>query len=137
MRLEPDYPMIAVSKDDTKHQTYTFHEIDKCRSARPGHNELLLCPNANLYYREDDNSCIVGLFKRNMQVVRDHCRWKAAARKSYSLQVNANQFLVFLPESEELKIVCSDGVRTIEKRMEVDGHQLVTIQGLCKGYISR
>ena len=47
------------------------------------------------------------------------------------------QFNVFVPEPQELKIVCADGQNTVEKRLEIVGHQLVTIQGLCKGYIDR
>ena len=68
---------------------------------------------------------------------REHCRWKAAKRESYSLQINANQFSTFVPEPTELRIECKNGSLTTEKMMEIAGHQLITIQGLCKGYIGR
>ena len=44
---------------------------------------------------------------------------------------------MYVPQSEELKIVCKDGQATVEKRIEISGHQLITIQGLCKGYVER
>ena len=137
MRLEGEHELIALCKDETRHQVFSWADIDRCKAARPVQNGLILCPNANVIQRRDDNSCIVGLFKRNNKVIREHCRWKAAKRESYSLQINANQFSTFVPEPTELRIECKNGSLTTEKTMEIDGHLLITIQGLCKGYIGR
>ena len=137
MRIHSDERLIAVSKDDQKHQVYEYSQLEKCAPVGTGHGRLLLCPNANIYYGSDQKSCITGLFRRDMSVVREYCRWKSVPREAYALQRNSNQFVVFLPEATELKIVCSDGTRAIERRIEISGHNLVTIQGLCRGYVSR
>ena len=137
MRIHSDDRILAVSKDDQKHQIYDFSQLDKCKPVGTGHGRLLLCPNANIYFRAEHNSCIVGLFKRDMEVIKDYCRWKSVKKEPYALQKNSNQFIVFVPTSTELKIVCTDGTRTIENRIEIIGHNLVTVQGLCRGFIDR
>ena len=138
MRVHSDESLIAVSKDDQSHQLYTWAQLDKCSPVGTGHGRLLLCPNANVYFRSDHESCISGLFRKNMQTVREYCRWKnVPVKESYALQRNSNQFLIFVTKTVELKIACSDGQRTLEKRIEIEGHHLVTIQGMCRGYVER
>ena len=91
LRIEAENDLIAVSRDDTRHQVYSWSDLHSCKRSGAGQQGLLLCPNANVYYREDDANCLVGLFKRKMDVVRNECRWKSATKSAYAIQVNANQ----------------------------------------------
>lgn len=137
MRIHSDNTLLAVSKDDTRHQIYSTSEITKCTPVGTGHGRLLLCPNANVYYKSEHKDCITGLFKRDMEVIKEYCTWKMVNKEPYVLQRNSNQFLVYVPEPTELKVVCSDGSRSIEDRSEINGHTKVTVQGMCKAYCDR
>ena len=137
LRIHSDTPMIAVSRDDSQHQLYTHRELDECLPIGTGHGRLMLCPNNNIYLKNEHKSCVIGLFKRDHSMVREYCRWKTVPREAYAMQKNSNQFTVYLPQSAEAKFVCTDGDRAISRREEVNGHVIFTIQGLCRVYVDR
>ena len=60
LRIEAENDLIAVSRDDTRHQVYSWSDLHSCKKSGAGQHGLLLCPNANVYFREDDNNCLVG-----------------------------------------------------------------------------
>ena len=137
MRIHSDTKLVAISKDDSKHQVYSYEQLQKCQQVGTNHGSLLLCPDANIYFQDEHKSCVIGLFKRDSSIIKDYCRWKMVPREPYALQKSSNQFLVFLPDETEAKFVCDDGTRSLEKRMEIIGHNIVTVQGMCRAYIGR
>ena len=131
LSLRPESEMIAISEDDARHLLFDQSSLDKCHFV----GKLRVCDEANVINTKNKQSCLSALFLKDIEAVKNHCRWHSSSRSEFIQQINSNQFICYFTQPQtNFKITCSDGRDTVEKRLAVDGAVRLTLQGGCRAY---
>lgn len=126
---DPEQPLLAVTKDEGAFKALTRRELAGCKSLAGTY----FCGNTNLYDRRVDTACIIGLYRRNRNIITEHCRWRTTYQSDYSLQLGNNRFLLYLDKEDEVKLVCNaEQNKAISSTLH--GLNVVTVPALCRLY---
>ena len=130
LTIVPEADLIGVTEDDARHILFDFNTIEKCNSV----GSIKICDEANVISTKTRTSCMSSLLLKDVDAIKETCRWHSSERKEFIQQINSNQFIAYFAKPDSLKIVCSDGQLTVNKRIEVDSAVKITLQGGCRAY---
>lgn len=98
----PQHNLIAVTPDDSAFKVFTRSQLRDCLEL----GGTYYCSNSNLYDKRFESSCIIGLYRRNEQIITDHCRWQPGQALDFGVQLEANKFLLYQQKLSDVKLVC-------------------------------
>jgi hypothetical protein len=64
------------------------------------------CPNSNILDKRVETNCVLGLYNRNKEVITANCPWISIAATDFTVQLGANEFLLYHSNSKEVQLVC-------------------------------
>lgn len=138
-RIEAEADLVAVSEDGQNFQVFTWGDIDRCSNV----GSLRMCPDANIINTEPESSCLIALYKAEEEHIMDLCKYEAAVRKDYVLQLDGNRFLVRTLEEATVSFTCDfsndfsigtqGGARY--KSAKTVNTTVITVPGGCKAFV--
>lgn len=126
---DPEQPLLAVTKDEGAFKALSRQELARCKNLAGTY----FCGNSNLYDRRMDTACIIGLYRRNKQIITEHCHWRTNYQTDFTLQLDNNRFLLYLGKKDEVKLVCN-GQQEKAISSTLQGMKVVTVPPLCRLY---
>ena len=131
LSIRPESALIGISEDDARHILFDHRKIDQCTYV----GNLRVCDEANVINTKVRESCLSSLFLKDVNAIKNNCRWHSSPRSEFVQQINGNQFVSYFVEPQlNFKITCSDGNDMVEKRLAVSGAVRITLQGGCRAY---
>jgi hypothetical protein len=115
--------LLAVSKDETRHQLMTQADLQSCRRR----NQVYYCSNS-LMYKTKHESCLHGLYRNDPGMVARHCQMTLANWVSKTLRVNETTVMAI--ETNETLITLDCDARNRE-RITIQGSYLLTVPVGC------
>lgn len=83
--VEPQRSFIAIKDDETLYSSYTENEIHhQCKIIHNNH----YCDNRNILQRTTDMDCLLSLFKKNKENIKQKCSLKFTEDKEVIYQLN-------------------------------------------------
>ena len=128
--IRPESNLIGVSEDDARHVLFDYNDIDKCSMV----GKMRICDEANVINTKTRESCLSSLLLKDIEKIKNNCRWHSSARREFIQQIGSNEFIGYFVKEESLKIVCTDGKEVAEKRVDVNKAVRIVLQGGCRAY---
>jgi hypothetical protein len=100
--VQPLYTILAVQTGGSAFKVFTRAELNACQIL----GSTYFCPNSNILDKRTKTNCVLGLFNRDQEVITAHCPWISIAATDFNIQLGANRFLLYLPNSKEVQLVC-------------------------------
>lgn len=120
----PQHNLIAVTPDDSAFKVFSRSQLRDCLEL----GGTYYCSNTNLYDRRLESSCIIGLYRRNQEIITDHCLWEPRSAKDFAVQLEANKFLIYQQTRSDVKLVCGQNTEF----GELEGLQQVYVAPGCR-----
>lgn len=130
--VEGEADLLAVSQDGRYYQTLNWAQLNECSKV----GALYVCPDSNVLQRTETelSSCLVALYKGNLEHIRKLCRHKSVKRANYALQISSNRFLVRVDTPTLVRFECSgedQDQRPHIKAEWVNDTALIQVAGMC------
>ena len=130
--VEGEADLLAVSQDGRYYQTLNWAQLTECSKV----GSLYVCPNSNVLQKTETelSSCLVALYKGNLEHIRKLCRHRSVKRASYALQISSNRFLVRVNSPTLVRFECAgenQDSRAHIKAEWVNDTALVQVAGMC------
>ena len=108
LKPQPNKNIIAVQPETNMARALTRDDLAKCEDM----NSVFFCPELNVYHRDDEQECVVGLYTKNSDIIRDHCPWTVHPAQDAAVQLDSNHFVIYHHETKDVQLKCGKAVRT-------------------------
>ena len=108
LKPQPSKKIIAVQPETNMVRALTRDDLAKCEDM----NSVFFCPDLNIYHRDDEEECVVGLYTKNSEIIRDHCPWTVHPAQDAAVQLDSNHFVIYQHDKREIKLQCGKAIRT-------------------------
>jgi hypothetical protein len=103
MNVQPLHTIVAVQTGGSDFKVFTRAELGACQLL----GSTYFYPNNNILDKRTKTNCVLGLFNRDQEVIRAHCPWISIGTTDFNIQLGANKFILYLANSKEVQLVCS------------------------------
>ena len=107
LKPQPKKNIIAVQSTSNMVRAMTRDDLEECDEM----NMVYFCPTLNIYHREDEFECVVGLYTKNDKVIRDHCPWTIHPAMDAAVQLDSNNFILYQHKAGEIQYKCGKAIR--------------------------
>lgn len=108
LKPQPKKTIIAVQPETNMVRALTRDDLSKCEDM----NSMYFCPDLNIYHRDDERECVVGLYTKNSEIIRDRCPWTVHPAQDAAVQLDSNHFVIYQHDNRDIKLKCGSAIRT-------------------------
>ena len=99
---QPERGLLAISPNEMMFQTFTESQWGDCKTQLG----ISYCQNNNMYDKRLKDSCLVALYKQDVETIGRKCKWSLLVDKDYGQQIGPTEFLLYQHKPETVKIWC-------------------------------
>ena len=88
---KPDHTILATSEARNLFRELGKDDLTMCKTILGTY----FCPNENLYDRRTESSCLVALFKGNVEHIIDACPFETMPAKDFLVQLSNDEFVLY------------------------------------------
>ena len=103
MEAQPEHRFLALSDDGDTFRAYTQVEMDRCKR----YDDHTFCDNS-VYDRKRSESCLVNLYREQIELVKKNCLWNMKTPQDYAMQIQPNTFVLYHVEEVEARLLCGE-----------------------------
>ena len=107
LKPQPKKNIIAVQPTSNMVRALSRPDLDECQEM----NLVYFCPTLNIYHREDEFECVVGLYTKHDKVIQEHCPWTVHPAEDAAIQLDSNNFIVYQHKTSEVQYKCGKAIR--------------------------
>lgn len=99
-----DEQYLAVTGNNANYKTFSDHDLLQCSNM----GGTYFCPNDNVLSREVQTSCLMSLYLRHSEGIKQSCTWTLEKQDNFAIQISEEWFLLYLKEEADVKLMCRE-----------------------------
>ena len=97
--METNY--LAVSDDDRTFRTFSEGELSSCNQIA----DLYFC-DSNIVRLKPESSCLVALYKQDLKLIKDKCKWKIQPADDHAEHIGLNLYALYQSSKGQIDLFC-------------------------------